>query len=170
MRRHLSGPPDDCRFKADHARPRRRRDLDQQFECVYLDHKARRKCHPAGGWPGSPALGGLAVLTRELDRRQRPAAAEPAGEITAFALQRPWMERTGWDQTCRGKGRRQVLAALTRTFTSLGGREYLLGRRGICGLDEDLVSLDGDEDRVASLVRLADVMMDRCEETVRRTS
>ncbi|KAJ3453805.1 hypothetical protein MRS44_018437 [Fusarium solani] len=36
MRRHLSSPPDDCRFKADHARPRPRRDLDQQFECVYL--------------------------------------------------------------------------------------------------------------------------------------
>ncbi|KAH7248230.1 hypothetical protein B0J15DRAFT_562411 [Fusarium solani] len=181
MRRHLSSPPDDCRFKADHARPRPRRDLDQQFECVYLQtwttgSTRRYWIIKRGGSAVRPVDGPAvqahlrAVLTRELDRRQRPAAAEPAGEMTAFALQRPWMERTGWDQTYRGRGRRQVLAAMTRTFTSPGGQEYLLGRRGVCGLDEDLVSPGGDEDRIASLVRLADVMIDRCEETVRKTS
>ncbi|KAM6506734.1 hypothetical protein FALCPG4_018851 [Fusarium falciforme] len=181
IRRHLSSPPDDCRFKADHARPRPRRDLDQQFECVYLQTWTTGSTRKywiikRGGSIVRPVDGPAvqahlrAVLTRELDRRQRPAAAEPAGEMTAFALQRPWMERTGWDQTYRGRGRRQVLAAMTRTFTSPGGREHLLGRRGVCGLDEDLVSPGGDEDRIASLVRLADVMMDRCEETVRKTS
>ncbi|KAH7227215.1 uncharacterized protein BKA55DRAFT_545827 [Fusarium redolens] len=59
------------------------------------------------------------------------------------------------------KGRREVLAALTRTFTSPGGREYYIGHGQQCGLDEDLVSLGEDEDRIACLVRLVDVMINR---------
>ncbi|KAH7243950.1 hypothetical protein MRS44_016993 [Fusarium solani] len=60
--------------------------------------------------------------------------------------------------------------ALTRTSTSPGGREHLLGRRGVCGLDEDLIRPGGGQDRIASLVRLTDLMIDRYEETARKTS
>ncbi|EXK77479.1 hypothetical protein FOQG_17808 [Fusarium oxysporum f. sp. raphani 54005] len=36
MRRHQSSPPEDCSSGVSHTRAVRRRDLDQQFECVYL--------------------------------------------------------------------------------------------------------------------------------------
>ncbi|KAF5969985.1 hypothetical protein FBULB1_9894 [Fusarium bulbicola] len=115
------------------------------------------------------------VLTREFNREQAPdvmTAAPPAqpAAMTAFPLQTPWLDRTGWDRTYSSKGRREVLAALTRTFISPGGRDYYIGHGQQCGLDKDIVSPGEDEDRVACLVRLVDVMMSRCEETARRTS
>lgn len=38
------------------------------------------------------------------------------------------------------------------------------------GLVEDLVSPGDDEDRITLILRLVDVVMDRCEEMARRTS
>ncbi|KAH6876790.1 hypothetical protein B0T10DRAFT_497227 [Thelonectria olida] len=177
MRRHLSGPPDDCPFQNTQNRIRRRRDLDRQFECVYLQtwttgstrkywiiQRGGSVIRPLDGPAVQSHLRG--VLMRELGRQQRPPAPEPG--VTEFALQRPWLERTRWDRTFSDRGRRDLLAALTRTCTSPGGREYVLG----CpeGVDEDLVSPGRDEDLIAFFLRLADVMLDRCEETVRNTS
>ncbi|KAJ0122860.1 hypothetical protein HZ326_31556 [Fusarium oxysporum f. sp. albedinis] len=51
-----------------------------------------------------------------------------------------------------------------------GGRDYYIGHGQQCGLDEDFVSSGEDEDRIACLVRVVDVMISRCEETARRTS
>ncbi|RBA11787.1 hypothetical protein FPRO05_14224 [Fusarium proliferatum] len=90
--------------------------------------------------------------------------------MTAFPLQTPWLDRTGWDRTYSSRGRREVLTALTRTFISPGGRDYYIGHGQQRGLDEDFVSSGEDEDRIACLVRLVDVMISRCEETARRTS
>ncbi|KAJ3453401.1 hypothetical protein MRS44_017648 [Fusarium solani] len=154
MRRHLSDPPDDCSFQNTQSRIRRRRDLDQQFECVYLQTWTTGSTRKywiiqRGGSVIRPLDGPAvqshlrAVLTRELGRQQRPPAPEP--------------------------GRSPRLAR--RPDTDLyfpGGREYVLG----CpeGIDEDLVSPGRDEDLIAFFLCLADVMLDRCEETVRNTS
>ncbi|KAF9769836.1 hypothetical protein IL306_012675, partial [Fusarium sp. DS 682] len=163
MRRHQSNPPDDCCDSgARSARPRRRRDLDQQFEYVYLQtwttgstrkYWIIKRDGSMVRQIDSPAVQAhlRGVLTREFSREQPP-------------------DRTGWDRTYSSKGRREVLAALTRTFTSPGGREHYIGHGHQCGLNEDLVSSGEDEDRIACLVRLVDVMMSRCEETARKTS
>ncbi|KAI3570711.1 hypothetical protein IWW34DRAFT_839012 [Fusarium oxysporum f. sp. albedinis] len=55
-------------------------------------------------------------------------------------------------------------------YDPAGGREHRIGHGQQYGLDEDLVSLGDDEDRIACLIRLVDVMICRCEETVRKTS
>ncbi|PNP58763.1 hypothetical protein FNYG_15041 [Fusarium nygamai] len=95
-------------------------------------------------------------------------APAPSAGMTAFALQTPWLDRTGWDRTYSNKGQREVLAALTRTCTSPG--EYFVGSGKVYGLEDDIVSPGEDEDRIACLVRLVDVVMSRCEETARKTS
>ncbi|EXL66159.1 hypothetical protein FOPG_17649 [Fusarium oxysporum f. sp. conglutinans race 2 54008] len=186
MKASLSNPPDDCGSKASLTRSSRRRDLDQQFDCVYLQTwttgSARRYWIINRGGSmvrqvDSPAVQAhlRSVLTREFNRGKLPnemTAAPPVAptDTTAFALQTPWLERTGWDQTYNNKDRREVLTALTRTFTSPGGREHRIRHGQQYGLDEDLVSPGADEDRIACLIRLVDVMICRCEETVRKTS
>ncbi|KAF4345890.1 telomere-associated helicase [Fusarium beomiforme] len=97
-------------------------------------------------------------------------APAPSAGMTAFALQTPWLDRTGWDRTYSNKGQREVLATLTRTCTSPGGQEYFVGSGKVYGLEDDIVSPGEDEDRIACLVRLVDVVMSRCEETARKTS
>ncbi|KAH7231700.1 uncharacterized protein BKA55DRAFT_523974 [Fusarium redolens] len=186
IRRHQSNPPDDCGSKASPSRSSRRRDLDQQFECVYLQtwttgSTRRYWIINRGGsmirQVDSPAVQAhlRSVLTREFNRGKLPnemTAAPPVApaDTTAFALQTPWLERTGWDRTYSNKDRREVLTALTRTFTSPGRREHYIGHGQLYGLDEDLVSPGEDEDRIACLVRLVDVMICWCEETARKTS
>ncbi|KAH7154761.1 hypothetical protein DER46DRAFT_688855, partial [Fusarium sp. MPI-SDFR-AT-0072] len=115
------------------------------------------------------------VLAREFNREHPPGvmtAAPPAqsADMTAFSLQTPWLDRTGWDRTYSSRGRREVLTALTRTFISPGGRDYYIGHSQQCGLNEDFVSSGEDEDRIACLICLVDVMMSRYEEIARRTS
>jgi hypothetical protein len=46
----------------------------------------------------------------------------------------------------------------------------VIGRRGENDLDEDLVSPLEDEQKIATFLKLVDGMMDRCEETARKTS
>ncbi|KAG5754568.1 hypothetical protein H9Q70_002813 [Fusarium xylarioides] len=96
-------------------------------------------------------------------------APAPSAGMTAFALQTPWLDRTGWDRTYSNKGQREGLAALTRTCTSPGGQEYFVGSGKVYELEDDIVSPGEDEDRIACLVRLVDVVMSRCE-TARKTS
>ncbi|VTO87342.1 unnamed protein product [Fusarium graminearum] len=186
-RRHQSNPPDDCcNSGARSAQPRRRRDLDPQFEYVYLQTWTTGSTRKywiikRGGsmvrQMDSPAVQAHlhGVLTREFNREHPPGvitAAPPAqsADMTAFPLQTPWLDRTGWDRTYSSRGRREVLTALTRTFISPGGRDYYIGHGQQCGLDEGFVSSGEDEDRIACLVRLVDVMISRCEETARKTS
>ncbi|KAI3572849.1 hypothetical protein IWW34DRAFT_824118 [Fusarium oxysporum f. sp. albedinis] len=186
MRRHQSSPPEDCSSGVSHTRAVRRRDLDQQFECVYLQTWTTGSTRKywiikQGGSivrqvDSSAVQAHLrSVLTREFNRGKLPnemTAAPPVApaDTTAFALQTPWLERTGWDRTYNNKDRREVLTALTRTFVSPGGREHHIGHGQQYGLDKDLVSPGEDEDRIACLIRLVDVMICRCEETARKTS
>jgi hypothetical protein len=88
----------------------------------------------------------------------------------SFAEQRPWMERTGWEETYRTKSR-SLLSALTKMPYHLPHqRAHVIGRRGENDLDEDLVSPLEDEQKIATFLKLVDGMMDRCEETARKTS
>ncbi|PCD22302.1 hypothetical protein AU210_016091 [Fusarium oxysporum f. sp. radicis-cucumerinum] len=187
MRRHQSSPPEGCSSGVSHTRSLRRRDLDQQFECVYLQTWTTGSTRKywiikRGGsivrQVDSPAVQAhlRGVLTREFSRQQpnpdtmTTTAPAPSAGMTAFALQTPWLDRTDWDRTYSNKGQREVLAALTRTCTSPGGQEYFVGSAKVYGLEDDIVSPGEDEDRIACLVRLVDVVMSRCEETARKTS
>ncbi|KAM5526854.1 hypothetical protein FOXYSP1_20687 [Fusarium oxysporum f. sp. phaseoli] len=159
-----------------HTRSLRRRDLDQQFECVYLQTWTTGSTRKywiikRGGsivrQVDSPAVQAhlRGVLTREFSRQQpnpdtmTTTAPAPSAGMTAFALQTPWLDRTGWDRTYSNKGQREVLAALTRTCTSPGRQEYFVGSGKVYGLEDDIVSPGEDEDRIACLVRLVDVVI-----------
>ncbi|KAJ9412792.1 hypothetical protein QL093DRAFT_2570444 [Fusarium oxysporum] len=189
IRRHQSNPPDDCRSKASLTRSSRRRNLDQQFDCVYLQTwttgSARRYWIINRGRSmvrqvDSPAVQAhlRSVLTREFNRGKLPneiTAAPPVAptDTTAFALQTPWLERTGWDRTYNNKDRREsrdVLAALAASSFSRGAGPYLLGRQGTDGLHEDIFSTMEDERKIAAILEALDVLLDRCEETACKTS
>ncbi|KAG5793854.1 hypothetical protein H9Q69_007090 [Fusarium xylarioides] len=88
-------------------------------------------------------------------------APAPSAGMTAFALQTPWLDQTSWDRTYSNKGQREGLAALTRTCTSPGRQEYFVGSGKVYELEDDIVSPGEDEDRIACLVRLVDVVMSR---------
>ncbi|KAH6872099.1 hypothetical protein B0T10DRAFT_553204 [Thelonectria olida] len=45
------------------------------------------------------------------------------------------------------------------------GKSPILSRRGVHGLHKDLVSPPGNEQNIATILKLVDIMMDRCEET-----
>ncbi|EXK76860.1 hypothetical protein FOQG_18408 [Fusarium oxysporum f. sp. raphani 54005] len=171
MRRHQSSPPEGCSSGVSHTRSPRRRDLDQQFECVYLQTWTTGSTRKywiikRGGsivrQVDSPAVQAhlRGVLTREFSRQQpnpdtmTTTAPAPSAGMTAFALQTPWLDRTGWD----------------RTYSNKGGQEYFVGSGKVYGLEDDIVSPGEDEDRIACLVRLVDVVMSRCDETARKTS
>ncbi|RKK64662.1 hypothetical protein BFJ69_g16636 [Fusarium oxysporum] len=171
MRRHQSSPPEGCSSGVSHTRSLRRRDLDQQFECVYLQTWTTGSTRKywiikRGGsivrQVDSPAVQAhlRGVLTREFSRQQpnpdtmTTTAPAPSAGMTAFALQTPWLDRTGWD----------------RTYSNKGGQEYFVGSGKVYGLEDDIVSPGEDEDRIACLVRLVDVVMSRCDETARKTS
>ncbi|WKT53616.1 Protein of unknown function DUF3505 [Fusarium oxysporum f. sp. vasinfectum] len=157
-RRHQSNPPDDCcNSRARSAQPRRRRDLDPQFEYVYLQTWTTGSTRKywiikRGGsmvrQMDSPAVQAHlhGVLTREFNREHPPR--------------------------CDNGGASSSIGRYDGIFVAdaLGGRDYYIGHGQQCGLDEDFVSSGEDEDRIACLVRLVDVMMSRCEETARRTS
>ncbi|UPK90597.1 hypothetical protein LCI18_001532 [Fusarium solani-melongenae] len=71
-----------------------------------------------------------------------------AGSATMYAEQRPWLERTRWEITYRNRDRSLHLT----------------------GLSADLVSPREDEIKIDGILKAVDVVMDRCEETVHRTS
>ncbi|KJK73483.1 hypothetical protein H634G_11276 [Metarhizium anisopliae BRIP 53293] len=88
----------------------------------------------------------------------------------SFAEQRPWLERTGWEETFRKKSRHLLAALVSVPRYGPDAKPYLLLRKGVDGLEEDLVSPASDELRIAQILRLFDPMMDRCEETAKKTS
>ncbi|KAK2684635.1 hypothetical protein QWA68_016794 [Fusarium oxysporum] len=91
------------------------------------------------------------------------------GDLLRFEEQTPWIERTGWDKTYHGKSR-DVLAALAASSFSRGAGPHLLGRQGTDGLHEDIFSTMEDERKIAAVLEALDVLLDRCEETARKTS
>ncbi|KJZ69835.1 hypothetical protein HIM_10763 [Hirsutella minnesotensis 3608] len=97
-------------------------------------------------------------------------AAAPGNHRLTFAEQRPWIERTGWDEMYRDRCHRHVLPALIELPTCSRRGDHMLGPQGVCGLQEDLISSFRDERRIGAILSLVDKLMDRCEETARKTS
>ncbi|KAH7248434.1 hypothetical protein B0J15DRAFT_562897 [Fusarium solani] len=92
------------------------------------------------------------------------------GDLVRFEEQTPWIERTGWDKTYRGKSRDVLSALAAVSFSRLGSNPYLIGQCGTNGLHEDIVSTVEDERRIAAILEAMDALLDRCEETARKTS
>ncbi|KAH7463500.1 hypothetical protein BFJ68_g17307 [Fusarium oxysporum] len=91
------------------------------------------------------------------------------GDLLRFEEQSPWIERTGWDKTYRGRSR-DVLDALAAVSFSQGSGPHILGRQGTNGLHEDIVSAAEDERKIAAVLNALDALLDRCEETACKTS
>lgn len=107
----------------------------------------------------------------------------------SFAEESPWVARTGWEEMFHGKDRQLLAALITMprresvsypspplsSSPSLASSLSLpsplvMARRGVCGLERDLISSAEDELKIAAIAKLVDQMMERCEETIRSTS
>ncbi|KAH7471776.1 hypothetical protein FOMA001_g13799 [Fusarium oxysporum f. sp. matthiolae] len=93
---------------------------------------------------------------------------------TTFTDLKPWLERTGWEQTFRGFDRK-LLKNLTVVPSSTTSRQGLvlvanMGLSSYIGSEGQIISSAGDESRIANLIAAVDAVMDRCEQTARTTS
>ncbi|KAH6974818.1 hypothetical protein EDB80DRAFT_659046 [Ilyonectria destructans] len=184
MRRHFSDPlSSQC---PNYVTAQGRRDIDELFEYVFLQTWATGPnreywiierhgslIRPVDSQDIQDHL--RSVLEREHNRDQGSSdmSLEQAGPISTaltFAEQRPWIERTGWDETYKDSDRREVLAALIEMPSQSQGQAHILGRRSVCGLGGDLLSPADDEWKIAAILNMVDTMLDRCEETARKTS
>jgi hypothetical protein len=109
------------------------------------------------------------VLAREqcyLVARTRPKKAAFSQYLETTS---PWMNRTKWPITY-SHARRDLLLALTRVPNrhSLAA-DYFLGQ-DLSQDNKDLASPSQDEQKISCLMGTVDVMLDRCEVTVRHTS
>lgn len=113
-----------------------------------------------------------AVLRREqqyLDINSQPSVFGKSLNNDTFAASTPWMDRTQWDQTYKGD-RRDILQALIQ----LPDRRYLatdypIGQR-TCNGRPEIVSSYKNEQKLSCIVGAIDCLLDRCEETVQKTS
>ncbi|KAJ9655510.1 hypothetical protein H2201_008786 [Coniosporium apollinis] len=107
------------------------------------------------------------VREREQARRQEQQRADLT-DTGAQTLQStgPWMERTRWPITYQGV-RRDILLRLANIPVTDEANRYKLVRTedGV-----DLASSGEDEKRIWHLTQVVQVLLDRCEETMRRTS
>jgi hypothetical protein len=112
------------------------------------------------------------VIDREA--RYREALSQPRAAVNdtgtdTFAATSLWLDRTQWPSIYRGS-RRDVLRALIRlpNRPSLNA-DYTLGQGNSEGAP-NLVSPREDEQKISCIMRALDLVIDRCEETVRCTS
>jgi hypothetical protein len=124
------------------------------------------------------------VKAREYQRNRRlvpgpdnagDAQTAAADSATTYAEQRPWLERTRWETTYKNRDRSLLRRFIQTPYLQLHGRSdappYLLASAArVPGLSVDLVSPREDEIRIDWILKVADVVMDRCEETVHGTS
>ncbi|KAJ9412499.1 hypothetical protein QL093DRAFT_2570572 [Fusarium oxysporum] len=109
---------------------------------------------------------GKGTLTRTESRGIR---INSQGDLLRFKEQTPWIERTGWDKTYHRRSQ-DVLTALAAVALSQGARPHLLSRQGTNGLHEDIFSTMEDERKIAAVLEALDALLDRCEDTSRKTS
>ncbi|KAJ0121827.1 FAD-binding monooxygenase moxY [Fusarium oxysporum f. sp. albedinis] len=124
------------------------------------------------------------VKAREYQRNRRlvdgPGLAgdtqtAAAGSTTTYAEQRPWLERTRWEITYKKRDRSLLRRLIQAPYLQLHGRPdappYLLASADrVPGLSVDLTSAREDEIRIDRILKVVDIVMDRCEETVHSTS
>ncbi|EXM15585.1 hypothetical protein FOTG_16071 [Fusarium oxysporum f. sp. vasinfectum 25433] len=112
------------------------------------------------------------VIDREA--RYREALGQPRTTIhdtgtDTFAATSLWLDRTQWVSIYRGS-RRDVLRALIRLPDRHSlNTDYTLGQGNLEGAP-NLVSPREDEQKISCIMRALDLVIDRCEETVRCTS
>ncbi|KAI8710459.1 hypothetical protein NCS52_01562900 [Fusarium sp. LHS14.1] len=108
------------------------------------------------------------------ERLQAPSAGLGLGPASlTFAEKGPWIERTGWEEMYRGKDRSMLSALMERP--DLGpqglGQDPVLGYcNADCSGKDVIISPAVDERKVAAILDMFDRVMDRCEETARKTS
>ncbi|KAL9566932.1 hypothetical protein ACKAV7_008701 [Fusarium commune] len=119
------------------------------------------------------------VQEREHERNRVPTASvqttAAAGSATTYAEQRPWLERTRWEITYRNRDRSLHRCLIQTPYLSSYSRPdappYLLASTArVPSLFADIVSPHEDEMKIIGILNAVDVVMDRCEETVRSTS
>jgi hypothetical protein len=119
------------------------------------------------------------VQEREHKRNRVPTsnvqATAAAGSATTYAEQRPWLERTRWEITYRNRDRGLHRCLIQTPYLGSYRRPdappYLLASAArVPGLFADIVSPYEDEMKINEILNAVDVVMDRCEETVHRTS
>ncbi|KAH7169701.1 uncharacterized protein B0J16DRAFT_277076, partial [Fusarium flagelliforme] len=103
------------------------------------------------------------------------AQTAAADSATTYAEQRPWLERTRWETAYKNRDRSLLRRLVQTPYLQLHGRSdappYLLASAArVPGLSVDLVSPREDEIRIDWILKIVDVVMDRCEETVHGTS
>ncbi|KAH7459124.1 hypothetical protein FOMA001_g20247 [Fusarium oxysporum f. sp. matthiolae] len=112
------------------------------------------------------------VIDREA--RYREALGQPRTTINdtgtdTFAATSLWLDRTQWPSIYRGS-RRDVLRALIRLPDRHSlNTDYTLGQGNPEGAP-NLVSPREDEQKISCIMRALDLVIDRCEETIRCTS
>jgi Fe-S-cluster containining protein len=135
---------------------------------------------PVGGKEAHDHLKG--VFEREQGKqrlRKEMALADGAGinnspQSTRFTDLKPWLERTGWEQTYQGVDREllQNLTVVPSPATLRQGLVLTANRNVSSQLqpEEQMISSAHDERKIAALVAAVDAVMDRCEQTARTTS
>ena len=85
----------------------------------------------------------------------------------SLAATSPWLERTRWLETYRDV-RRDILKAMTTSAGRQPWTDLNLGQGEREG-DADIISPSHDEQKIACLLDVVDLMIDRCETTARHT-
>ncbi|KJZ69798.1 hypothetical protein HIM_10816 [Hirsutella minnesotensis 3608] len=111
------------------------------------------------------------VFDRERQRQQAPDKDESFAAPAGFTNLRPWLERTGWEQTYTAVDRTLLRNLTTAPPPSAQPRALVLGepRLGSAGIPQEpgLFSSLDDERKIASLLTAVEKIMDRCEHTAR---
>ncbi|KAJ4181393.1 hypothetical protein NW767_014158 [Fusarium falciforme] len=90
-----------------------------------------------------------------------------------FAEKGPWIERTGWEEMYRGKDRSMLSALMERPDVGPRGlgHDLVLGYSSTDSSGKDvIISPAADERKISATLDMFDRVMDRCEETARKTS
>lgn len=99
----------------------------------------------------------------------QPRLSSKDMDSDSFATTSIWMARTRWQTTYKG-ARRDILRASTRLpdqrFLAI---DYFLGQ-GNQESDPDIISSSEAEQKISCILGALDIVVDRCEDTISRTS
>ncbi|EXL39949.1 hypothetical protein FOCG_17451 [Fusarium oxysporum f. sp. radicis-lycopersici 26381] len=131
---------------------------------------------PIGGKDVYSHLRGAFKRERRLQQGLIANEVDTSAKISTstFTDLRPWLERTGWEQTYQNfdHGLLRNLTTMPSSLSSVRGLVLSRARSGATHTTsgEDLISSAGDEQKIAAILVAVDMVMDRCEQTARTTS
>lgn len=109
---------------------------------------------------------------RYVDARNQPRHYAKALGEESLAATSPWLDRTQW-RTIYRDARRDILRAMIRLpvqeHSTGEWKDMVLGQGAMEG-DHDIISPRQDEQKLACILKAVDLMLDRCENTVRHSS